>query len=166
MTTNTAPAASKIVALVPAGPARRAADELAERSRAYRSSLDVASAEILESASAALHEAGWNAPTAHRFENDRVADLAGQSDEFMDAPGSAVYLPDAVVETLLLARGWQIEPVKGGGNAYVLPGRKRRAEGGAFATDYLWDRDDAMRHAFTAEAFALGLDPRSVGVEA
>ena len=87
------------------------------------------------------------------------AKRALNDDTFADAPSITVHLHDDVANTLLAERGWTIEPIDGGGNAYVLPGHTLRADGGQYGTDYLWDRQEALTLALTAEAFAAAGTP-------
>lgn len=92
------------------------------------------------------------APTAETF---------GEASKVLQADREgfcSLYLDDRVALALLVGRGWTIEPQIGGGNAYVKPGCKLRGRGGKFGVDYLWERDDALTLALTAEAVALGLD--------
>lgn len=69
---------------------------------------------------------------------------------------TSVHLPTDLALGLLERQGWTVEPVRGG-NAYVMPGHKARADGGVVAADYVWELDEAVRLAITAEALRCAL---------
>jgi hypothetical protein len=69
-----------------------------------------------------------------------------------------IEIGDAIA--FLVKRGWQVEmldtSVKGTPrqSALVLPGQRRRADGGVFGEDYLWDLSEAV----TTEIEAIAND--------
>lgn len=67
----------------------------------------------------------------------------------MSAQTTTVTLPASIADALLRSRGWTVEPIYSTAageraNAYVFPGGTLRSQGGAFGTDYLWQRDEAL----------------------
>lgn len=143
-----APADSPVVAVVPAGAARLAADQLADLARKNETG-DRGLIAPLSVAGHALHRAGW------ADAGDRLDAARDYDDEHEDVEGVTLYaFPVELADALLQARGWTIEDVPGG-NAYVKPGATLRADGGAHGRDYLWHREEALRLALIAEALEV-----------
>lgn len=148
MPTATYPARDSLVlARIPAGAARIAAEHLATEAREAERSDLLGVVPLLSAASAALHAAGWPV-------GDRLEDARTYSTRHEDAPATTVDIPDELAVALLVSRGWTIEPCDGG-NAYVKPGRVLRSAGGKFGRDYLWDRGEALRLAIMADALEV-----------
>jgi hypothetical protein len=151
MTTTTAAPFVPVAVFVPAGAARVAGDWLLTSAQ-DAPEFAAESADQCKTAGAALHASGW-ATTGYPEATKALAD-----DDFLDAPGPSIHLNGTVADKLLQARGWTFEPIRSGGVAYIKPGGTPRSLGGKFGIDYLWERDDALTLALTAEAFALGME--------
>ena len=145
-------AAVPVTAHVPAGAARLAAEHLASAGREAARTGDTATmreGEILDTAAAALHRAGW------AEDGYPLASAAMQRDEFLDAPGPSVHLNGDVADALLKARGWTIHETPHTRRGVTHTAYSYTAPDGV--TNY-WSRDEALTLALTAEAFALGLE--------
>lgn len=66
----------------------------------------------------------------------------------------SVNITSEQADKLLTARGWQVVRVRGEVH-FVRPGGRRRADGGQYGKDYVWQRDEALMVALTDETDAL-----------
>lgn len=144
-----------VLVSVEAGAARIAADRLADEARKERvmASGDAATSELLNRAASALHAAGW----ATAVDLDAAAAELNREDV---QRGVSVHLPDTIADALLTARGWRIVSAGWDGRSqashyFVKPNGKPRHAGGKCGADYLWQRDEALALALTAEALEV-----------
>lgn len=153
-TTATAAAATVPVTVhVPAGDARVVGDFLImDAPEAKEAGAPDGMPEAMERIGRALHGIGWQDDAL------AAAETVRKSDEFLDAPGPVVHLPADLADALLIARGWKVEEHRTGAGApyvvFVVPGRSGRHANGKAGTDYLWNRDEALALALTAEGLA------------
>ena len=150
MSVSTYPASdSTVLARVPAGAARFAAEHLDELAHEAERCQLTGDAALLAAAGHALREAGWQDDARLRAAGEHLERCAGYGDRL---PSTSIALPHELADALLVARGWRIVSVSVGVREFVKPGKRCQAERGVAGEDFLRDRDEALTLALAAEA--------------